>query len=387
VKPFKNAAVPDFPPFDFYGIEKDNTKVADHLAYPDSMNRFLRQAFNFNLQQNMLGSCTNYHEALCYKTKAIDSPQAINIAVLLGNLVDSAKGGFIFDEPKWTSFLKQNELPPRLQPPAYKNKDKAKPTDHMIDQLFFDIAKNARVEALRGFNDLFSEAVWWDEDLVRLRNDMVDYATSDESLAQVLKNLEVDLEAILDFWVRYARPDDESDETRPPRKGNALSFRAVVERCRGDFLALRPRTDDSGHSTVNINTNPNIANTTTAVVVSERVRQWQHEYTKGSKNSTWALVKASVAFRHHHKRAFVWHLAGIELGEIKAMAKGRGTYRVVTNELFDVFKLDSKLVDGVKKREMERDADRETIMGEEDAIADDVALLENIDWDEGMSQF
>lgn len=386
MKPFKNAAVPDCPPLAFYGIETDNTKVADHLAHPDYLHRFLRQAFNFNLQQNMLGSCTNYHEALCYKYNAIDSPQAINIAMLLGKLVDSAKGGFNFDEHKWTSFLKQNNLPSRLQAPAYKNKDKAKPTGHMIDQLVFDIAKNVRGEALGDFDHQFSEAVWWDEDLVRVRNKMVEYATSDESLAHVLKNLETDLEAILTFWVQNARPEDENDETRPPRKGDALSFRAAVEHCRGRFLSLRPRTDDLGPPTVNMNTNPKMRSTTTAVVVSERVRQWQQEYSKGSNNSSWALVKASVAFRHHHKRAFVWHLAGIELGEMKAMAKGRGTYRVVTNEIFDVLKLDSKLVDGVKKREMERDADMEMTVGGEDVMADDAALLEDVDWDEGMSQ-
>lgn len=386
MKPFKNAAVPDFPPLDFYGIEKDNTKVADHLAYSDYMNRFLRQAFNFNLQSNMLGPCTNYHEAFCYLNNAIDSPPAINIAVLLGNLVDSAKGGFIFDDPKWTSFLKKNGLPLRLQPPAYKNRDKAKPTNHMIDQLVFEVAKKIREKALGDFDDRFREAVSWDRDLVRIRNNMADHATSDESLALVLKNLELDLEGILRFWMNNARPEDENDESRPPRKGNALSFRAVVEKCRGDFLALGPRTDELSPRRMNMNTNPNVKSVTAAVVVSERVRQWQEEYSTGKNNSPWALVKASVAFHHHHKRAFVWHLAGIELGEMKAMAKGKGTFRVVINELFDAFKLDSKLVDGVKRREMERDADLDMTIGEDGVMADDAALLEDIDWDEGMSQ-
>jgi len=386
VKPFKNAAVPDFPTLDFYGIEKDSTKVADHLTHPDYMNRFLRQAFNFNLRLNMLGPCTNYHEALCYLNNTIDSPNTINIAVLLGKLVDSNKGGFIFDDPKWTSFLKNNGLPLRLPPPAYKNKDKAKPTNHMIDQLVFDIAKKIREKALGDFDDRFREAVWWDRDLVRIRNEMVNHATSDVSLALVLKNLEMDLEAILRFWMCNARPEDENDETRPPRKGNALNFRAVVEKCRGDFLSLRPRTDDLGLPTLNMNTYSNAQSMIAAVNVSERVRQWQQECSKGDKHSYWALVKASVAFHLHHKRAFVWHTAGIELGEIKATAKGRGTYRIVTPEIYDAFKLDSKLVNGVKRREIERDADMDMTIGEEDVMAHDAALLEDIDWDEGMSQ-
>lgn len=391
VVPFHNAAVPDFPDLDYYGIEKDNTKIADHLTYPDYIQRFLRQAFNFNLQLNMLGPCTNYHEAWCYKRNAIDGPEAISIGVLLGNLVDSAKSGFIFNDFKWTSFLKKIGLPSRLPAPAYRDKAKAKPTNHMIDQLVFDVSKKVREQALGEFDDRFKEASTWDVDLVRIRNEMTEYAKSDTSLAVVLKNLELDLEKLSQFWINNARPDDEDDETRPPRKGNALNFRAVVEKCRGDFLALRPRTDEIRPAITITNAKTNL--TTVTNTVSERVQQWQQDCSNPrNDNSSWALVKASVAFHHHHRRAFIWYLAGIELGEIKAMAKGRGNYRVVTNEIFDTLKLDSKLVDGVKKREMEMemdadaDADRRTANEEDIVSGYDEALLEGVDWDEGMSQ-
>lgn len=346
------------------------------MAHTDYMGRFLRQAFNFNLQANMLGTCTVYHEALCYSKNAIDSPQAINIAILLGNLVDSAKGGFIFDESKWATFLKKNRLSRKLPPPAYKDKDRRKPTKHMIDVLVFEVAKNVREEALSKFNKQFKDAPTWDEDLVRIRNEMIQEAKADRALTVVLKNLEADLQSILDFWMINVRTEDDDEEGRPTRKGNTLTFRAVVEKCRADFLTLSPHTD----GTVNDKNSPTkpaargiaqFPTHHTADEVSQRVRQWQHEYASHSCNSSWDLVKASVAFFQHHKRAFVWHIAGTELGEIKAMAKGRGTYRVVTDDIFEAFKLDSKLVDGMKRREVE--ADRRGV--EED-------FLEDVDWDD-----
>lgn len=382
VEPFTNAEVPKFPDFDFYGIEKDNTKVADHLALPDFINRFLRQAFNFNLQPNMLGPCTNYLEALCYKNKSIDTPQAINIAVLLGNLVDSAKGGLIFDEDRWKSFLKRNDLHARLKTPAYKDRDKAKPTDHMIDQLVFEVAKKVRVSALSDFDERFREASCWDPDLVCIRNEFQDKSKSDQSLALVLKNLKIDLEEILQFWKNNARPEDENDETRPPRKAKALSFRAVVEKCRGDFLALTPRTDDPKPSTTRLSTHA-----ASGIVASEKVRQWQRESETDTKTGEWPLVKASVAFHLHHKTASVWHITGIELGEIKATRDGRGSYCVLKNEFHAVSKLDSKLVDGVKRREMERSEDMDEEYDEEGVLGHEPGLLDDVNWDEDMSQF
>ena len=335
VKPFENAEVPYHPPFHTYGIRKDETKVSDLLTRGNYIDAFLGHAFDFNLQPKLLGKCTIYHEAYCYARKAIDSPQAIEIAVLLGLLVDSAKNGFYFDDAKWTAYLKKNRLPKKMPLPAYKNKDKAKPTEHLIDVLVFSIAKQVRHRTLGTFAEHFADVPWWDEDLVRIRNEEEEESKSNDALAQVLRNLQAGLKKIHSFWKQHARREDDEDDFRPhtanKKSSDALSFKAMVEQCRADFIALAPTTAD------------------TEITPDSRIRRWQNEHRKG-KAGYWDLVKASVAFHMYFKSRFVWYLAGIELGEIKATAKGRGTYRAVVNDVFESFKADGKLVDGIMKR-------------------------------------
>lgn len=330
VQPFRNADVPPAPELESYGIEKDTTTVADLLARPNYTNVFLRHAFNFNLQASMLGICTLYHEAYCYHKNAIDSPQAVWIAVLLGNLVDSAKGGFQFDEAKWAAYLKKNGLFRTLSKPAYKNRQSAKPTSHLIDHLVFVVAKRVRQKALSEFDKHFINVSPRDDDLCRIRNEEAEGAKNREPLANVLKNLETDLKAIHTFWRINARPED-SDEDIRPRKSDVPSFRSIVERSRADFVNLKPTLDNG--------------------LTSDRISSWQRDHARG-RSSYWDLLKASVAFSLYYQTSFIWHMAGIELGEIKAMARGQGTYRAVVGEVFDAFKVDKRVVDGARRREI-----------------------------------
>ena len=50
------------------------------------------------------------------------------------------------------------------------------------------------------------------------------------------------------------------------------------------------------------------------------------------------------------KASFIWYIAGLELGELKATAKGRGTYRTVINPLYAVLKPDGRLLDAARDR-------------------------------------
>ena len=60
-----------------HGHEKDKMRV------PDCTSRFLHDVSRFNLQMNLLGSRTTYHESLCYSHASIDNPKAIAIGSLL----------------------------------------------------------------------------------------------------------------------------------------------------------------------------------------------------------------------------------------------------------------------------------------------------------------
>ena len=350
MQPFKNADVPPFPKLESYGIEKDTSIVADIESHHDYLNTFLRHAFNFNLQPNMLARCTLYHEAYCYHEKAIDSSQAISIAVLLGNLVDSAKGGFQFDEAKWVAYLKKNGLSRTLTRPAYRDRQKAKPTDNLIDYLVFVVAKRVREKALAEFDKRFSDISPRDEDLFRIRNEEHEEAKKNRPLASVLKNLEIGLKDINRFWSVHARQENLDEDYRPSRKAGTMTFTNLIERCRADFLSLKPTLDKQFSSEA-----------------SDRVSSWQREHARG-RSSYWDLLKASVAFRLYHRGSFVWHMAGIELGEIKASACGRGAYRTVVGDVFEAFKIDKRVVDRAMKKDMIEKEGGSTVLegGEED---------------------
>ena len=333
MQPFKNADVPPSPLLESYGIGKDTSKVADFISHSDYTNMFLRHSFLFSLQKNMLGVCTLYHEAYCYHKRAIDSPQAVSIALLLGNLVDSAKGGLLFGEDKWYTYLKENELAPTLPKPAFRERETTKPTDNVIDYLVFVVAKNVRQKALHEFDKQFADVSPLDDDLFRIRNEEHEEAKSNKNLANVLKNLETELKAIQNFWILHVRREDIEEATRPSRKSDMMTFRNLVEKCRADFLNLKPTLGETAPGET-----------------SDRISSWQRDHARG-RSSHWDLLKASVAFSLFYRSSFAWHVAGVELGEIKAMAKGRGSYRVVAGEIFDAFKLDKKAVEGTIRRE------------------------------------
>ena len=355
VEPFVNAMVPDPLGPSSFGIEKDSVKVSDLLAQPNYIDNFLRHAFNFNLRPNMLGICSNYHEALCYSTNSVASVEAVEIGHLLGLLVDSAKNGYIFDEARWTSYLVANNLKKRLPIPAYGDKGNAKPTRHIIDRLVFEVAKGIRHKALGDLSTHYNEAGYWDVDLVQIRNDAIEDAKSNASLDEVLKRLTVSLEAIRQYWALNNRPEKSDQNLRPLKENNGPSFRAVVETCRQDFLALSPTPADTALDDI-----------------PKPIRDWQQEH-KAGKPSHWDHLKASVAFYRYYKSNFVWFTAGLELCEIKAMAGGKGTYRVATSEMYESFKLDDKLVDRKRKGEAEQEASG-SVIDEEDTDEFD-------DWD------
>ena len=346
VEPFTNVELPKFPSETEFGIEKDTMKVADVLQVPDYISLFLRHSFNFNLQANMLGACTNYHEAMCYHENGIQSKHATNITVLLGLLVDSAKGGFKFDELKWAAYLNKHGLRKGYDTPAYKDKGTRRPKDNLIDDLVFKVAKKVREDALGKFDLHFKDAASWDNQLVQLRNREVEEAKQDPSLERAIQHILASVQKIYDFWTIHIRIVDDEEELRPGKKDNGLSFASVVHKCREDFLGIMPFADQTAKD-----------------LASPLLKRWIREQEAG-KTGHWSLVKASVAFHRHHKTTFIWHIAGIELGEIKATANGRGTYRPVVIGVFEAFKLDGKLVDGIRGRG-----------------AEDVEMVEGLDGD------
>ena len=342
VKPFQNVSVPRDPSLKTYGIEKDATTVSQFLDTPvDYMDRFLTHAFDFNLRSSMLGRCTVFHEAMCYAKGNLNSPDAISIALLLGLLVDSAKQGYKFGEPDWNSFLKKQKLPTRYDKPAYKDKGGLKPKDNLIDDLVFKVAPRFREDALSKFHKHFQNSTTWDDDLIQLHNQEREEAISDKSLDRALKDFMSAFDKIIDYWKRNARPEDDNDNFisrfAKRKERNGPSYNDLVQECRKDFLSIPPCVDEIALSQA-----------------SSLVRRWAKEHCEG-RPSHWNLVKASVAFHKYHQSNFIWYIAGVELGELKATANGRGTYHPVVNDVYTTLKPDIGLIDGMRKKDDEED--------------------------------
>ena len=347
MEPFENASVPDPIALKDYGIVKDTLKVSDILSLENYTNRLLLHAFDFNLRVNMLGPCTAYHEALCYHEKSINSKYSVEIAILLGYLVDRAKAGITFEEPQWNAYRKSRGLK-SYPKPAYKDKDNAKPKNHLIDNLVFIVAKSVRQDALGKFDRHFPSVGTDDEELVRLWLAESKEAERDSDVKLVFYDLKNKLRPIFEFWKTNSNSKDDRKEITS-RRGNTISFRARVEKCRADFLAIEPP----------------------AIEGSSVIRRWKHsEQQNGFAGNYWDLLKAGAVYHEWHRIGgnFPWYTAGVELGELKATAGGKGTYRIVKENIFEAFKLDNKVV---KRRQ---ELDYGSVEEEEDEFGD-------FDWD------
>ncbi|KAL8935625.1 MAG: hypothetical protein Q9216_005331, partial [Gyalolechia sp. 2 TL-2023] len=365
VEPFQNAPyVLDAPPLSAYGIEVDQTKVSDLIHSEDYTSQFLHRAFDFTLQPNLLGICTSYFEAFCYSQNSISHPSAVKIAYLLGHLVDRAKAGIIFDEDKWHAFLRKEGLPKALPKPAYKDKEKAvKPKKtHLIDRLVFETAKGVREKVLHNFSKRFKDVGTYDSDLVSLYKTELEESKTDKGIAKALQDLKVQLRNLKDFYSRHSSRANEDGDDLSPKKGgkgrkSIIPFQALAEQIRDQFLAIRPCEE--------------------ACALSPIVARWSREAFSGDKKMTakssastkapqtsfsastsgtgqttsseppssqarsrhWTLLKASTAFSLFHNTKFIWYACGVELGVMKAQAKGS---RHVVNDIWECLKVDGK---------------------------------------------
>ena len=333
---------------------KDETKIADIIDLPDFTSRFLKHSFDFNIQFGMLGICTHYHDALCYRNNSIDKPIAKDIAVLLGHLVDSAKGGLIFPPKTWDEFRRNHNLPLQLPKPAYKSR-KGKPSmDNIIDCLVLK-AKTIRQGALANFNKHFQDASPWDEDLVSIWKAEDKLAGKDPALRAVLQDLVAQIEVVYNFWTANCRTGDDEDETHP-KKSNGISFTALAEQTRDKFLAIRPLKSSSHPMAV----------------------RWRSD--EGSCSTAWLHLKASTLFQRTYRfgsHSFPWYVCGKELGEIKVRARGSG--HAIVDELYVPYRLDAKMV-----KRLERRKDVDTVVEEDEEFGDEEwqELLEGVEWDD-----
>ncbi|KAI0841638.1 RNA dependent RNA polymerase-domain-containing protein [Hypoxylon sp. FL0890] len=298
VNNFRNAEMPTVPDLFKSGIVRKETLLYMDLARTtrDVTSKFLAKAFHFNLQQNLLGMCTNYKERYCYAQNSVQDDSAILLSTLISHLVDRAKQGIVFTEQDWFRLRKtlSRTDPPE---PRYKKENwsgKGEPT-HIIDYVKFSVGKPTIEMELKSFSESLGLGEHWDEDLVRFYKYYKEFqgpfnerreAVRKSTWETVLEELKKDIEAVAQEW--------------PRARGEwAIRLGNIYDK----WQAISPTTK----------------------VNSKTVRSLQQEDQVNVGLSNWDLLKASFCFQMYYKKLpkFVWYIAGKQLAYLKALCTSR----------------------------------------------------------------
>ncbi|KAL6833695.1 RNA dependent RNA polymerase domain-containing protein [Trichoderma sp. SZMC 28015] len=307
----------------------------------DACVEFISRAFLFNLQPSFLGRCTKYKERLCYFQKSVQDRDAIHLSQLLGYLVDQSKQGIEFTEEDWKRFCIQHleKKSTFLPDPEYaKEKGGSRRPDpqgrlHILDYLKFDVADRVIDEVLTSFNQTVkaSNAIPYDEDLTKLCNMYEERSKTSASCKQLLKYLRDEINTLQDEWRVKSR--NGTDDSKFATRADSLYQKWIDIQLPAELLA------------------------------SGEFPELVHDSNKNSAMSNWELLKASTAFKKHYNNGykFVWHMAGKQLGFIKAMAHrvpGETSKVMVIPEMWGVLRPDKKLITSLQlQREAARDSE------------------------------
>ncbi|CAJ2506115.1 Uu.00g002450.m01.CDS01 [Anthostomella pinea] len=309
---FQNAALPDVPDLFKEGIlSKDSQTYHDlvvSLEGDDDTTEFLDQAMRFNMESNLLGTCTNYKEKLCYSRRSVRDEPAIFLSTLISHLVDRAKQGILFTEQEWNPLRKKlngDQADPqraksRLDPllPQYKNTDyrgNDKPT-HIIDFVKFCVGKPTVEAELKALDIFLSEAKHWDKDLVRYS----------------------------DFYEKFQRTSNERKKANEAGNFKRTSWGLFFDRLKRDIDDVASVWNSTqGEFEVKLwNAYDKWRNVLPKNEVNHtRIKALQEGTSAAVGLSPWDLLKASYCYKMYYRRSpsFPWHIAGRQLAYLKAM--------------------------------------------------------------------
>ncbi|KAI1500422.1 RNA dependent RNA polymerase-domain-containing protein [Biscogniauxia marginata] len=312
VENFTNADVPVVPDLFGQGIVSKKTQSYQdlHLSYgaEDVISEFLDQAFRFNMHANLLGTCTNYKEKLCYSRNSVRDEPAIFLSTLISHLVDRAKQGIVFTAQDWSRLrksLNEKQADPqrrksRSDPmlPRYKSNEWdgiGQPT-HIIDYVKFAVGKPTIDAELRALDQFLNQAVPFDKDLVRfyqyyekMQRSFAERAKAKEegrfrmtTWETVLEELKKDIDTVAIEWAK-----------------SRDSFNVKVTNAYDKWRDIAP----------------------TNKVNSKTIRSLREEGLVGVGLSVWDLLKASFCFKMYYSKypSFPWYVAGWQLGFLKAV--------------------------------------------------------------------
>ncbi|KAI0186943.1 RNA dependent RNA polymerase-domain-containing protein [Xylaria flabelliformis] len=343
VNNFTNAQLPEVPDLFHTRVLTKQSEAYENLAQscdPDGVTtKFIDQAFRFNMEPSLLGTCTNYKEKLCYSRNSVRDEAAIFMSTLISNLVDRAKQGIVFSEQDWDRERKilnagQRDVKrarKRLDPlsPQYKNDDWAGDgaPNHIIDYVKFVVGKPTVERELHSLNQYLGKAEHFDGDLVRYAEHFESFKRphemrkKDEKLGKVKKStwetvldeLKKDIDDVTAYW------------------GNSRSeFEAKLSNTYERWQSIMP----------------------TDKVNSKTVRALCEVSLTGAGLSQWDLLKASYCFKMYYRKfpTFPWYIAGYQLAYLKSIAVSQGRSAppvLMTPEMYAGVRPDGRFVRAV----------------------------------------
>lgn len=256
--------------------------------------KFVYEAFGFNMEQPLLGKCTDFKERYCYHMNSVSNPNAILLSRMLGCLVDQSKQGFIFTQSTWDAFRTAMKLPRSLPEPGYTldqplGRASRHSVLHILDYLKHDVAASTIDTALGDLDRAIKgcNAQDFDADLTRLFNYLDEKHKTRGEWIKVRQRLRTDIESISNLWTRQINP--------ATIDGNYVATVGELYEMWRDIQPLA------------------------AVRSSDFVQSLLDPWSNNLHFTTWELLKASYAFKlfYNSKGKFVWQMAGRQLAILK----------------------------------------------------------------------
>ncbi|KAJ4290026.1 hypothetical protein N0V88_006828 [Collariella sp. IMI 366227] len=335
VSNFVNADIPLEPDLSSYlGKDKTTFKELVHRtsdtgqpAHYAAVYDMIEKGFNFAMQPNYLGICTNYKERLCYHNNSVNNRAAITLSSLVGKLVDQSKQGIIFDSASWDRLRRElfgGKM--HFEDPAYKGDvwGSSREPCHIIDHLKFAVAKptiDRQLEALHKAMQASKSgdatpdedtAYSWDKDLAVCYAHFETTAQNSRSFKDILTALKNAIAVVEREWKIQMNKSNRDPTANQP-------YPEKVRQLHAKWLAIEPRAI--------IRTGSNRLDYKTAALLEQ---PYLSERGAGAAaTSNWALLKASTAFKIYFKQnpKFVWQMAGMQLAFIKAQMSSSGPGR------------------------------------------------------------
>lgn len=336
VSGFVNAEVPKEPDLSAY-LEKDKTTFQQLVRSTKSQDRaiydMISQSFQFAMQPNFLGICTNYKERLCYHNNSVSNDAAVMLSTLVAKLVDQSKQGIIFDKDRWGRLRKdwfgsRPYLDPAYQGDVWNGKGEPQ---HIIDYLKFWVANPAINRELESFHQMMQGsrsngsnsdpdiAHYYDQDLVAIHNTFKEAAAGSRTFTGILESLVNSINSLGEDWKR---------EMSSKRSSN-LSYQEKIRKVYAKWCEIPIRSSSSSSQKLD--------SKTAMLLEMPRIGGLMDAGASSSPGcySFWELLKASTAFKlcYRMNPKFMWQMAGAQLAYIKAVTVSHGQAPIVLTPL------------------------------------------------------